>query len=370
MAHSDRSKTSESSRNPVASARRSVTIIDIAEVAGVSKSTVSLVLKASPLVKAETRQRVQRAMQDMGYVYNRGAASLRKASSSVVGMVINDLSNPFFAELAIGIEQALQHSGYIPYLAHTAESVTRQADVVLSMREHGAAGIILCPALGTDAAELANLSAPGLPIVLAIRRIAGAHLSSVTSDSVGGAERATQHLIGLGHRRIAYVGGAGPMVVRQGRFAGYQQALQAAGIPYDPALTVESLPTKDGGFQAMMAILDRSDSLAPVTLNSVTAAVCFNDVVAIGAMLAINRRGLHVGRDISVVGFDDTAEAQHVSPPLTTIAVDPAGLGKAAAGMLLRHIADPDPKVENYIGEARLVIRESCQPPLRKDATA
>ncbi len=365
MAQMGRGKTAGGGGKPPVSARRSVTIIDIAEVAGVSKSTVSLVLKASPLVKAETRERVQRAMEDMGYVYNRGAASLRKASSSVVGMVINDLSNPFFAELAIGIEQALQHSGYIPYLAHTAESVTRQAEVVRSMREHGAAGIILCPALGTDAAELADLSVPGLPIVLAIRRIAGARLSSVTSDSVGGARRATQHLISLGHRRIAFVGGAGAMVVRQGRFAGYQEALQAADIPYDTALTVESMPTKDGGFQAMMTILDRSDSLAPVT-----AAVCFNDVVAIGAMLAINRRGLQVGRDISVVGFDDTAEAQHVSPPLTTIAVDPAGLGKAAAGMLLRHIADPDPKFENYVGEARLVIRESCRPPLRKDAIA
>jgi LacI family transcriptional regulator len=375
MVQSDRSKTLGSGRKAMASARRPVTIMDIAEVAGVSKSTVSLVLKASSLVKTETRERVQRAMQTMGYVYNRGAASLRKARSSVVGMVINDLSNPFFAELAIGIEQALRHSGYIPYLAHTAESVARQAEVVLSMREHGAAGIILCPALGTDAAELANLSAPGLPIVLAMRRIAGARLPSVSSDSVGGAQRATQYLIGLGHRRIAFLGGAGQMVVRQDRFAGYQQALQAANIPYDPALTVESMPTKEGGFQAMGAILDGSDTLTPVT-----ATVCFNDVVAIGAMLAINRRGLHVGRDMSVVGFDDTAEARHVSPPLTTIAVDPAGLGKAAAGMLLRHIADPDfdfdfdpdsvPTIENYICEARLVIRESCQPLLRKDAIA
>ena len=139
------------------SAVRTVTIIDIAREAGVSKSTVSLVLKMSPLVKDETRQRVTKAMDALGYVYNRGAASLRRSRSDIVGMVINDLANPFFAELAIGIERALQNSGFIPFIANTAESVVRQAEVVRSMREHGAAGLILCPALDTDAAEIERL---------------------------------------------------------------------------------------------------------------------------------------------------------------------------------------------------------------------
>src|SRR6516225_8027864 len=130
---------------------RAVTIIDIASSAGVSKSTVSLVLKRSPLVREETRQRVTRAMDALGYVYNRGAASLRRARADVVGMVINDLSNPFFAELAIGIERALQNSGFIPFIASTAEGVVRRAEVVRSMREHGAARLVLYPALDTDA---------------------------------------------------------------------------------------------------------------------------------------------------------------------------------------------------------------------------
>src|SRR4051812_27025627 len=201
----------------------------------------------SPQGRAENPQRVTRAMAALGYVYNRGAASLRRARSDIVGMVINDLANPFFAELAIGIERTLQNSGFIPFIANTAESVVRQAEVVRSMREHGAAGIILCPALDTDAAEIGRLDAR-LPVVLAIRRIIGARTSLVVSDNIGGAARATEHLIGLGHRQIAFVGGLRHMVVHQDRVAGFARAMHAARLAVEPALISEGMPTKDGGF--------------------------------------------------------------------------------------------------------------------------
>ena len=340
--------------------QRSATIIDIARAAVVSKSTVSLVLKASPLVKDDTRERVVRAMADLGYVYNRGAASLRRAHSSIVGMVINDLSNPFFAELAVGIERVLQNSGHVAFIANTAESVVRQAEVVRSMREHGAAGIILCPALDTDAQELESLAPPGFPLVLAIRRLPGARAALAVSDNAGGAARAARHLVGLGHRRIAYLGGLHRMVVRQDRVSGFSQALREADIEMNPAWNVESMPTKDGGFSAMNSVLAQDPRP--------TAAVCFNDVVAIGAMLALARHGLAAGRDMAVVGFDDTAEARHVSPALTTISVDAAGLGERAAQMLLRQIGQGTSNSEAHIGEARLVVRESCGAPLPESA--
>ena len=333
------------------SAARTVTIIDIAREAGVSKSTVSLVLKMSPLVKDETRQRVTKAMDALGYVYNRGAASLRRARSDIVGMVINDLSNPFFAELAVGIERALQNSGFIPFIANTAESVVRQAEVVRSMREHGAAGLILSPALDTDAAEIDRLGSR-LPIVLTIRRIIGARASLVVSDNVGGAARATEHLVNLGHRDIAFLGGIGNMVVFQDRVAGFTRAMNQAGLAVQPSLIGESMPTKDGGFNAMSRFL--SVDRRP------TAVVCFNDVVAIGAMLAIARHGLAAGRDIAIVGFDDTTEARHVSPALTTVSVDTGGLGERAAQILLRQINEGARRLDTYTGEARLVVRESC----------
>ena len=333
----------------------SVTIVDIARAAGVSKSTVSLVLKASPLVKEETRARVVRAMAELGYVYNRGAASLRRARSDIVGMVINDLANPFFAELAIGIERALQSSGFIPFIANTAESVVRQAEVVRSMREHGAAGLILCPALDTDAQEIASLAAPGLPVILAIRRIQGARVSLVASDNVAGAARATRHLLGLGHRRLAYLGGAERMVVRQDRLAGFRQAVAEADLPVEPGLVVASMPTKEGGLAGMDRLLELPERP--------TAVVCFNDVVAIGALMALARRGLLAGRDMALVGFDDTIEARHATVPLTTVSVDAAGLGERAAQMLLRRIAGGEPRLESFMGEARLVVRESCGAP-------
>jgi LacI family transcriptional regulator len=328
---------------------RTVTIIDIAREAEVSKSTVSLVLKASPLVKEETRQRVAKAMDALGYVYNRSAASLRRARSDIVGMVINDLANPFFAELAIGIERALQNSGFIPFIANTAESVVRQAEVVRSMREHGAAGLILCPALDTDADEVERLTA-GVHSVLAIRRIIGARASLVVPDNVAGAARATQHLIGLGHRDIAFLGGLRRMVVCEDRVTGFTEAMTGAGLAV--AAIAESLPTKDGGFTEMERLLGAR--------KRPSAVVCFNDVVAIGAMLAAARHGLRVGRDIAIVGFDDTEEARHVSPALTTISVDAVGLGERAAQMLLRQINEGKRRLDSHIGEARLVVRESC----------
>jgi LacI family transcriptional regulator len=334
------------------------TIVEIARAVGVSKSTVSLVLKASPLVRQETRDRVVKAMDALGYVYNRGAANLRRARSNIVGMVINDLSNPFFAELAIGVERTLQDSGYIPFIANTAESVSRQADVVRSMREHGAAGIILSPALDTDARGIESLMTPPFPLILVIRRILGARVSLVASDNLAGAARVTRHLIGLDHQRIAYLGGVGHMVVRQDRLAGFTQAMTEARIGVNPAYVVETMPTKQGGFDGMNTLLSSG--------NRPTAVVCFNDVVAIGAMLAAARHGLVVGRDIAITGFDDTAEARHVSPALTTLSVDAQGLGQRAAQMLLRQIVDGERRIESYVGEARLVVRESCGARLKK----
>ncbi len=328
------------------------TIIDIARAAGVSKSTVSLVLTGSGKIKPETEQAVRAAMRELGYVYNRGAASLRHPQSRIVGMVINDLSNPFYAELAIGIERVLRTSGYVPFMANTSESLIRQAEVIRSMYEHGASGIILCPAIDTDAKEVATLSGIGVPIVLAIRRVVGAKVPFVAPDNRAGAEQAVQRLTSLGHTRIAFLGGFGPMGVREDRLEGFANALRTAGLSVDPSLIVEAPPTKDGGFAAMGSLLDRPDRP--------TAALCFNDVVAIGAMYALTRRALVPGRDMAVIGFDDTAEARHASPALTTVSVGVDDLGQRAAQLLLRRIEGTASVAESHIGETRLVIRESC----------
>src|SRR3984885_621802 len=174
------------------------TIVDVARAAGVSKSTVSLVISGSGLVAESTRERVSGAMSELGYIYHRGAATLRGAKSGVLGMVINDLSNPFFVELAIGIEEACQGGAFIPFLANSAEDPIRQPEVIRSMREHGAAGLVLAPAIGTSLNDVKPLVA-GLPVVQVMRRLPGLKASLVTPENKEGARKATSHLIENGH---------------------------------------------------------------------------------------------------------------------------------------------------------------------------
>jgi LacI family transcriptional regulator len=334
-----------------ATAMERVTMVDIARHTGVSKSTVSLVLQGSPLVKAETRDKVLSAIDRLGYVYNRGAATLRNARTNIVGMVINDLANPFFAELAVGIEHVFQAAGYIPFIANSAENPQRQAEVLRSMREHDIAGLIICPARGTRAADLDGLTARGFPVVLAMRRLAGPRLTTVTPDNQRGAARAVEHLIALGHRRIAFLGGYSDMIAQNERCGGYRSAMTAAGLEVPQGGVFEGAPNRETGERAVDWMLDRAEPF--------TAALCFNDVVAFGVMDGLARRGMTAGQDFGLVGFDDVREARHTAPPLTSVAVDSAALGERAAHSVLRMIHG-DGRVDDHVGDVHLVIRRSC----------
>ena len=331
---------------------RKATIIDVARAAGVSKSTVSLVLQGSPRIRSATTKKVRAAIHRLGYVYNRGAANLRSARSNVVGMVINDLANPFFAELAVGIESVFRASGLVSLIAHTAESPNRQADVLKAMREQAVCGLIVCPARGTDASALSDFIRADTPVVLAMRRIPGSRLASVIPDNVRGAAEAVRHLLDLGYRRIAFVGGHDDMSAQRDRHEGYAEALATAGMPVDPVLIVESAPTRDGGIAAIGAVLALDEPA--------DAALCFNDVVAFGAMLGLRQKGREAGRDFGVVGFDDVREAGEHVPALTTVAVDSAGIGARAAQAALRMIESGRMSAVEQTTSVHLVVRESC----------
>jgi LacI family transcriptional regulator len=327
------------------------TIVDVARRAGVSKSTVSLVLGGSALVAEATRERVSDAMSELGYIYHRGAATLRGAKSGVLGMVINDLSNPFYVELAIGIEQTCQGGAFIPFLANTAENPVRQQQVIRSMREHGAAGLLLAPAIGSSPGELKALVA-GLPVVQVMRRLPGLKASLVAPQNREGARKATAHLIANGHKRIAFVGGMTTLLVRDERLAGYRLALEEAGLPFDGSLVIETLTNTSGGGAA-----------APQLLNlhkPATAALCFNDVVAIGLVRALTEAGVAVGREFAVIGFDDIEAAKHTLPALTSVAVNGRNLGSRAAQLLMRQLASGDFEPEAVLCPTTLVIRASC----------
>ncbi|MFP5077805.1 LacI family DNA-binding transcriptional regulator [Rhizobium sp. YIM 134829] len=335
-------------------AKGRVTVIDIAKAAGVSKSTVSLVLQGSGLVNETTRAKVTATMRELGYVYNRGAANLRQANakSRIIGVVVNDLTNSFFAEIAVGVDMVVQSAGFVQFLSNTSENIDRQREVIASMREHGISGLILSPARGTEAADLKPLSAAGIPVVVMVRSVPGSKASSITSDNRAGIALAVAHLARLGHARIAFLGGFPDTAIFEERVGGYRAAMAESGLAVNEALIIPSSPSRAGGAEAVGRALAAAEPA--------TAAVCFNDAVAFGAYDGLRARRLEPGADFAVVGFDDVIEAKTAVPALTTIAVDPEGMGRRAAQMLLKQINAGTIEAETIVGAVRLAVRDSC----------
>jgi LacI family transcriptional regulator len=332
-------------------ATHKVTILDIAREAEVSKSTVSLVLQGSDLIRSETAERVREVAQRMGYVYNRHAAELRRKTSNRIGVVINDLMNPFFAEVLVGIERKLVDAGYVVFMAHTHESVTRQQEVLTAMREQGTAGIAICPALGTDASLVETVHSWGIPLVVMIRTLGKGAYDFSGADNAHGVALAVEHLVAAGHRRIGFVGGESGIVMEQ-RLAGYKSALKAAKIKFDQHLVFPGHPTREGGHAAMSELLAAEPPIR--------AAVCYNDLVAFGALSALGERGLRAGDGFALMGFDNVLAAAHANPPLSTVDVQPSALGEHAAALLLSRIEEPQREVRRYLGKPKLVLRQSA----------
>lgn len=330
--------------------RARLTLRDLAEHAGVSPATVSLVLRQSPLVATATRERVLKSVDTLGYVYNRGAASLRTQRTHTIGVAINDLTNPYFAGLTAAIERALTGLGRTVFLSNSEEDSERQARFMASMREYNADGVVICPAEGTDAAALARLSR-GLPCVQISRWVKGVDIDYAGNDNRRATYLATEHLISLGHRRIAMIGGTATTSTGIERRDGYRKALAAHGIARDDALDVICPATRDNGADAVVRLLEQAEPP--------TAAVCFNDVIAFGVMLGLRRLALEPGRDFAVVGCDDVAEAALWTPALTTIAIGFVAMGDAAAKLLLDRIAEPQAPRRRVVLQPRLVVRDS-----------
>jgi len=342
----------------VEAGRRPATVTDIARAVGVSRATVSLVLRGSPLVHPDTRARVQAELGRQRYVYNRAAANLRRQTSSIIALVINDLSNPFFAEFAAGADEALGEGGYVTLLGSTGESPQRQQAVLATLMEHAPAGVILSPAEGSEAARLREALGVHGNVLLFNRELAGGEWDFLALDNEHGARLATEHLLSLGHREIAFFGGHADSSSCQQRRAGHAAALAAAGLPVDAALRIECAPNRTEAAAHATALFE--GQARP------TAAVCYNDNVALGLMLGLAARGIRPGRDFSLTGFDDIPEAALSTPSLTTLAADPRERGRQAARLLLQRIAAPAAQadaVTRTIAPVQLRIRQSSAPP-------
>jgi LacI family transcriptional regulator len=251
----------------------------------------------------------------------------------VVGIVINDLSNPFFAELLVGMQRRLDDAGFVSLMAHTGERLEAQERVLNSMREHNAAGLILCPVFGTSEKLLESIRASGMPLVLTVRPPQSAAFDFVGTDHERGTHTATTHLIERGHRCIAFMGRAGAGLVYDKRRAGYERAMRELELAIESEWLIDTPLGREGGREGIRRILGARPRP--------TAAVCYNDVVAFGAMSELGEHGLVAGRDLAITGFDGVIAAAHSNPPLTTVDTRPEALGSLAADALLERLADP-----------------------------
>ena len=328
-----------------------VTLLDVARRANVSRATASLVIRKSPLVGSETRARVEEVMRELGYVYNMGAARLRAERSHTVGVIVPNLTNPFFAELLSGIEAMIDEAGLVVILANSGDLPDRQDAVMQRMREHGVDGVILCPAAGTEPTYLRRVAEWNLPLVQALRQISDeADYAGV--DYAGGMHQAVDYLVSLGHRRIAFAVHGPIHSAYHERISGFGEAMQSHGLGADMIIRV---PNQLGGIASSAnLLLNRPDPP--------TAVICFNDVIALGLSAGLYDCGVKIGSDFSLIGFDDVTDAEAMRPRLTSVSTAPATIGNNAARLLLNRLADPLRPPEKIVQQTQLHIRQSCGP--------
>lgn len=334
--------------------QRGLTLRMLGDRLGLSTATVSLALRDSPLVAEQTRIRVRALADEIGYVANRSAASLRTARTNMVGVVVHDVVNPYFAEIFRALEAELNAQSLAIMICNHADDVRRQRTFVETLMQHRADGLIMCPSVGTEPAEVLRVARSGLPLVMICRDIGEIGVPVVRGDDFAGALALTRHLIERGHRRIAFVGGRRQTSAGRERHAGYVAAHAEAGIEIDPALDVPEAMTQRAGRDAVAGLLALS--------RRPTAIFGFNDLVALGLMSALRRHGIEPGRDIAVAGYDNTDGAAWTTPALTSVDNVPGPIGATAAALLRDQIAGLPVRTERILIAPELIVRESTRP--------
>ena len=326
------------------------TIIEVAEKAGVSKSTVSLVLQNSPLVKEETRHAVREAMAAIGYVYNRAAANMRSSNVGLIGLVINDLRNPFFTEFATSAQMAFSARGYATVIANTDENASLQAQVVGSMIEHGVSALVISPTYGDEEATFGALARAGIPAMQVLRCVDPRLdlFPFASHDYAGGSQAAAQHLVETGAKNIAFVGGIAERAITQERMSGYLKVLAAtANQPF----ALHGRATRAFGHEAALELAREHPEI--------DAALCFNDLVALGMLSGFAQIGKRVGKDFRLIGFDDIEECAQAWPQLTSVHCDITHFARQTAHTLLHWLEDGVQPPKETRAAVELTIRAS-----------
>ncbi len=328
-----------------------ITIKDIAKMAKVAPSTVSRALNNKGRMSSATRERILRLARELGYHPNINAKGLATNRTGNIGIIIHKRHKPlpgsfydFYGTIIIGVEEEAGNRGY----NFIFSSVDSEPVVPRCVRERRVDGLII---MGCDISRdlILKLKDDGVPLVLVDHHIEG--VDSVAVDNTGGAYKAVEYLIELGHREIGFIAERLTDLSFEERFEGYRLALKERGLHYDPALVAEGFKRPDHGYVAMKKLLERA------TPSAVFAA---NDSTAVGAIRALKEEGFRVPEDIAVVGFDDGGLASQAVPPLTTVRVYREKMASAAAKRLVELIEDPDQSPVHLTLPTKLIVRESC----------
>ena len=332
---------------------RQTSIKDIARLARVSHPTVSRALQNSPLVNAQTAAKIRKIADETGYRASAVARGLVTRRTRTIGLVVTTADDPFAAEVVCGIEQAANDHGYAVFLASSNADPERERKVVQALAERRVDGIVVTSSR-VGALYVPLLKELNVPIVLVNDQYPGAFVHSVLIENVEGSRAAAEHLIALGHRRIAYVGDRLGYQSDAERLAGYKEALAEARIEFNAALAVEG----DGKPEAAIEAVDRLLALP----DPPTAICCYNDMTALGAMRAIRARGLRVPEDVSVTGFDDLFFAAYLQPTLTTVRQPMRRMGQTAMENLFRLMSGEETVAQGNMRvwvKAELIVRAS-----------
>jgi LacI family transcriptional regulator len=330
-----------------------VTIKDVARLSGVSSMTVSRVINGSERVSPETRQRVESAIAELGYVPSRLARGLIRQKTGTLALIVPDVANPFFTLIVRGAEDVARRAGYRMILADTRADLTIERDVIEEMLAHRVEGIMIAPVSDRSKGHLQRLARYGVEFVLIDRTVSGIESDVVTGDNVGGARRLVEHLISLGHRRIGFITESADVSTARDRRDGHEAALAGAGLPHDSNLIVYSTVDPPGGFEGMRRLLELEEPP--------TAVFTVNNLVALGAIEAVRAHELEVPDDIALVCFDDIEYASRLYPFLTVMAQPAETLGTLGTQLLLERIEGRAPEQPRVVVlPAQFVVRQSC----------
>ncbi len=329
------------------------TIRDVARLSGVSPMTVSRVINDSERVSPETRKRVEDAISELGYVPSRLARGLSRQRTGTLSVIVPDVANPFFTAVVRAAEEVARRADYHVILCDTRADLSVERDVIEELIAHRVEGMVIAPVSDRSAKHLRRLAEFGVPFVLIDRTIPGVDCDVVLGDSSGGARQLVDHLVSLGHRRIGFIVESDDVSTARDRRQGYEAALDAAGITFDPALVAQAAPDPGGGSAGMAKLLELGDRP--------TAVFTVNNLVALGAIEAVRAAGLEVPDDVALVCFDDIEYASRLYPFLTAMEQPAQTFGTLGTQLLLERIEGRGPdRRHEVVLPGEFIIRKSC----------